>query len=52
MELTTEAILERMDNEKFLIGEVADLMYRLQILLVKANIKWESIESEIVNRRK
>jgi phosphoribosyl-AMP cyclohydrolase/phosphoribosyl-ATP pyrophosphohydrolase len=52
MGLTTEAILERMDNEKFLIGEVTDLMYRLQILLVKANISWESIESEIVKRRK
>ena len=52
MELTTRVVLERMDNEELLISEVADLMYRLQILLVKAGISWESIETEIVKRRK
>jgi phosphoribosyl-ATP pyrophosphohydrolase len=52
MELTDRVILERMDNEKLLVSEVADLMYRLQILLVKAGISWESIETEIVKRRK
>ena len=52
MELTTRVVLERMDNEELLISEVADLMYRLQILLVKAGISWEAIETEIVKRRK
>ena len=52
MELTTRVVLERMDNEELLISEVADLMYRLQILLVKAGISWENIETEIVKRRK
>ncbi|MBP9779502.1 hypothetical protein KBD33_02655 [Candidatus Gracilibacteria bacterium] len=52
MELTDRVMLERMDNQKLLVSEVADLMYRLQILLVKAGISWEAIETEIVKRRK
>lgn len=52
MELTDRVILERMNNEKLLVSEVADLMYRLQILLVKANITWKTVEEEIVKRRK
>jgi phosphoribosyl-ATP pyrophosphohydrolase len=52
MELTDRVILERMNNEKLLVSEVADLMYRLQILLVKANIPWKTVEEEIVKRRK
>ena len=50
--MTDRVILERMDNERLLVSEVADLMYRLQILLVKTGIPWESIEAEIVKRRK
>jgi phosphoribosyl-ATP pyrophosphohydrolase len=52
MEMSDRVVLERMNNEKLLISEVADLMYRLQILLVKANIPWQAVEAEIINRRK
>lgn len=51
MEMTDRVVLERMDNEQLLVSEVADLMYRLQILLVKVNIPWKAVEEEIVKRR-
>jgi len=40
------------ESKDCLIGEVADLMYRLQIALVKAKIKWKDVENKIINRRK
>lgn len=52
LEMFDRPVLERMNNEKLLISEVADLMYRLQILLVKADIPWKAVEEEIVKRRK
>ena len=52
LEMSDRIIVERMNNEKLLISEVADLMYRLQILLVKANIPWQAVEAEIIRRRK
>ena len=50
-----EVALALMDPEqgpKKIITETADLLYRLQILLVKAGVSWQEVENEIVSRRK
>jgi len=38
-------------SENDILGEVADLLYRLQILLVRFNIPWGSVEGKIKTRR-
>lgn len=46
------ALTDPDQGEENVISEAADLLYRLQIGLVKASISWSDIEAEIVRRRK
>lgn len=46
------ALIDPEQGDERVISEVADLMYRLQIALVKAEIPWSDVEDEIVKRRK
>ncbi|MBT4937006.1 phosphoribosyl-ATP diphosphatase, partial [Candidatus Peregrinibacteria bacterium] len=46
------ALTDPEQGKERVISEVADLMYRLQIALVKAEVSWSDVEDEVVKRRK
>lgn len=46
------AFIDPEQGKDRIVKEIADLMYRLQIALVKVGISWQEVEDEIVARRK
>jgi phosphoribosyl-ATP pyrophosphohydrolase/phosphoribosyl-AMP cyclohydrolase len=51
-EEAAEVIIAAKNSDKYeTVGEIADLLYHLQVAMVQSDIKWEDIFEEIKNRR-